>query len=503
MEKIFKVQGRVVDERGQPVPRAFVALVDADRVLDDLLGAGYTNKEGVFRLSFTSQAFNQDLFEHEKTPDLYVVCSREIDGQRVPHARQAFPQLTYEKDEDLGDLVLPAAPPPALARQNPLPGGDKVGRRLKLDDEVVQLAAAEVAPLVEAWTGWKNLLDGVTFPIVESLADLDTSSDVAPTLTMRSPWPVLITGDLGLDAGEPITRYQGDRRIPILRKSAEIQGLDALKVTIGAALMNVALQREHPEIDAESRRLSAEVKALNQQLSRLKVTAEDSPGAAAAPSSEPAPSSALAPSSEPAPSSALAPAPTSPAGSEALSPAEATEDPDPEAAPRSLSFAQLIQGGSDLLHQQWMLAGNLSGYELYLSDDCLTSVYPCTVHLQQLSSLRSTLSHVGIGVMSKVLEMFAHLDFIQQSASQLFWFAEKDLAGLGDHGVPFVERLFLAVRSFAERNAALYRSREQGGQPAPFDPALRLVEPRPSVAPPEAPAEAPPEAPAEVSAGEA
>jgi hypothetical protein len=109
MERIFRLRGRVVTREGQPLSNVVVALVDADAVFDDLLGAGRTYEDGLFRLAFTRQAFNQERFEHEQYPDLYVVLAgRQQPGDPlVPLVRRDFQGLRWAGEEDLGDLVCP------------------------------------------------------------------------------------------------------------------------------------------------------------------------------------------------------------------------------------------------------------------------------------------------------------------------------------------------------------------------------------------------------------
>ena len=63
---IFSLRGRVAFADGAPAPHVWVAIVDADPDLDDLLGIGITGQSGEYRLSFTAEAFNQELSENPR-----------------------------------------------------------------------------------------------------------------------------------------------------------------------------------------------------------------------------------------------------------------------------------------------------------------------------------------------------------------------------------------------------------------------------------------------------
>src|SRR4051812_34617676 len=101
---IFSVRGRVAWSDGAPAAGAYVAIVDADPDLDDLLGAGATAADGSFRLSFTTEAFNQEALEQETTPDLYIVVSLPSRlggaGPTVlePALRRDFGKLAFAND---------------------------------------------------------------------------------------------------------------------------------------------------------------------------------------------------------------------------------------------------------------------------------------------------------------------------------------------------------------------------------------------------------------------
>src|SRR5690606_27731359 len=107
----------------------------------------------------------------EARPDLYVVLSVMADAGAIPVARHDFGKLAFHGDEDLGTLVLPhAVGQPAVARPGlrAQPGAGKVVRRIRLEDSIVDLAAREVAPIVEELTGLSDLLTGVRFEIVDT-----------------------------------------------------------------------------------------------------------------------------------------------------------------------------------------------------------------------------------------------------------------------------------------------------------------------------------------------
>jgi hypothetical protein len=65
----WSFSGKVVDENGQPVRGMIVSLYDKDLAFDDRLGAGLTDNDGHFKMTYRADDF-RDMFQ--KNPNLYV-----------------------------------------------------------------------------------------------------------------------------------------------------------------------------------------------------------------------------------------------------------------------------------------------------------------------------------------------------------------------------------------------------------------------------------------------
>lgn len=263
---IFTVRGRIASSDGAPVADAYVAIVDADPDLDDLLGAGATAVDGSFRLSFTTEAFNQERLEAETTPDLYVVVSLPSRlagaGSTVlePALRRDFGNLAFAnaaREEDLGTIVIP---PPTLAAPlgggTPLrvaPGRGKIAKRLRLDDELVDIAAREIAPLVERLTGWSGLCDGVGIRIVDAYRDVQRERiqrELGRHDLDRTQLALIEASAKECEASI-VASWQPDEGVILLNRTLiEEQPFDFLKVTIGHELVHVGQTRMVPSLGA-------------------------------------------------------------------------------------------------------------------------------------------------------------------------------------------------------------------------------------------------------------
>lgn len=269
---IFTVHGRVAHSNGAPAPNTWVSIVDADPDgNDDLLGVGLTNFEGAFRLSFTTEAFNQEPDEAQKLPRLYVVLAVEGRAGPVPVRRCDIGQLAFVGAEDVGTLTLPflgVRAPRAARGLVHAPGANKRVRRLHLDGEIAVLAAREIAPIVESLTGWSGLLDGVRFEIVDSYAGLRTRR--CERLLGRAD---LTEEEIArVEEGAPhcdallAAMWDPALRVIVLNRSIlEGWSLDALKVTLGHELVHVGQSKRFPKLVAKTKAL--ETRSLQARIS--------------------------------------------------------------------------------------------------------------------------------------------------------------------------------------------------------------------------------------------
>lgn len=253
-EGVFKVRGKVVRANGAPFSEVVLAIVDEDLLNDDLIGIGVTDANGEFRLSFTTEAFNQDALECESTPDLYIVASLRFPGELVPIHKQEFSNLTFKDGvEDLGEIKIDSIEP--LAGQVAIPGYKKIAKRLELDDETLSDAASEMSALVESLTGWKNLLDGVKVKVTDSIgktfvgvlegadgSEIHDRDHAARMLNVS----FAVAGVVALY--DPFARV-----IHVDQRSMERQNLDGLRIFLGHELVHVGQFREHPELLEEQK----------------------------------------------------------------------------------------------------------------------------------------------------------------------------------------------------------------------------------------------------------
>lgn len=252
------MKGRVTYSDGAPAAGAWLALVDEDNELDDLIGVGAVNDAGEFALTFTAEAFNQEQGEAEERPDLYAVVSLGTPAQRVPVLRRDFPGLAFDAEEDLGTIVLPlakGASPTAAPGLRPTPGARKMVRRVRLDDELVRLAAAEVAGLVEELTGFENLLEGIRFEILDDFLPVQLRRlDREPTAIERAR---LAESAEGCDVAVAALWDAPSHTIVLNRPILEAQNYDALRVVLGHELAHVGQSRDHADIREEWERMRA------------------------------------------------------------------------------------------------------------------------------------------------------------------------------------------------------------------------------------------------------
>ncbi|RYE88583.1 MAG: hypothetical protein EOO75_13120, partial [Myxococcales bacterium] len=245
--RIFRVRGRVVDEAGAPVEGLWVALVDADPVLDDFLGAGLTHPDGSYELSFARDEFNRERFELEQTPDLYAVVSVTRDGVDVPVARHVFapvrPGPATHALEDIR-VAMHGGQPPALAGQEAFPGlYHPSARRLRIDRELVEAALAEVVPRVEELTGWSNLLDGITVLLEHEYDDAAVHRRLCDRLGVPHNDQPRHISDACLAFYQPTTRT-----VVVRSEVSGRQGYEALKQILGHELVHVGQYTRYPDL---------------------------------------------------------------------------------------------------------------------------------------------------------------------------------------------------------------------------------------------------------------
>ncbi len=253
---LFTLRGRIAYRDDTSAVGAHVAVVDEDPDLDDLIGVGTTAADGSFRLSFTTDAFNQEPAEKEDRPDIYLVISLEHEETLVPVLRRDFGKLAFANaalEEDLGTTTLPLGlgEKPLRLSMRVAPGRGRIVKRTRLDDAIVQAAAREVAPLVERLTGWSGLLDGLRIEIVDDLAGA-LQSHIAHvsgrTDLGERERALLALATLGCSS--TLAFWDDAANVVHLHRSAlETQNLDYLKVAIGHELVHVGQSRHHPELD--------------------------------------------------------------------------------------------------------------------------------------------------------------------------------------------------------------------------------------------------------------
>lgn len=247
MDAIFTLNGRITGPDGGPIAKLVVAIVDEDALdQDDLLGVGVTDEDGRFKLSFASSEFQQDTLEIEETPDIKIIASL-VQGEGLkPIFARAFPDLTWAGGgEDLGDIQI--APfdlnnPVFLDDVEALPGADKRAQKLSIDDEMVAACFAEVLPLVEHYTGWSNLAEGLKIEVVDSLAptmlrELFKEKAIAADSLEAKFTGLFMDACAGYGAGGGL--YDPTTHTVLLnRQCLEQNGIETLKIILGHELVH-------------------------------------------------------------------------------------------------------------------------------------------------------------------------------------------------------------------------------------------------------------------------
>jgi hypothetical protein len=257
MNSFFNLNGRVVNIKGDPISGIKVSIVDKDFFYDDLLGVGFTDSSGSFRIEFTEKEFNQNFFENEVLPDIYLVFSSyDLNEKKYKTVDlQEFFSLKFEnKMESLGNIVIKSFDfsNHNLKNQDPTPGISKRVKRLNLDDELLSHCLTEVTPIVEYLTGWKDLLLNLNFKITNDFTEVFSNLmsingskkiDMFEKIIFKS----ISKGFLALY--DPSTHC-----IYIHKDRVSLQNLDAVKVILGHELVHVGQFKYFPELIQEQRK---------------------------------------------------------------------------------------------------------------------------------------------------------------------------------------------------------------------------------------------------------
>jgi hypothetical protein len=253
MDRIFSLTGAVVDNRQNKIPNLRLAIVDRDPVIDDLIGVGFTDENGQFRISFTTSEFNQEWFESENKPDIYIVFSGYFDGEYRAIFRKDFSSLKFESlSEDLGTVVIDTwdDAPEILIGVDPTPGYEKNINRLQVDNELVRHCLNEVTPLVENLTGWSDLLEGLSVDVTDNfenhMSELVDRAGMTPDPNVLKMFSKIIFNSI-LALCDPLSN-----KLIVNKTKTSKLNLDALKVTMGHELVHVGQFKYHPVLITEN-----------------------------------------------------------------------------------------------------------------------------------------------------------------------------------------------------------------------------------------------------------
>jgi hypothetical protein len=98
---IYKIVGKVKDDKGSPIPNLFVEAFDSDYgSSEDYLANTHTDSQGNFTLTFDDKAFQEALEIFEWRPDIYVVVR---DSFRILYKSEI---RTEAKDLETFDITL-------------------------------------------------------------------------------------------------------------------------------------------------------------------------------------------------------------------------------------------------------------------------------------------------------------------------------------------------------------------------------------------------------------
>lgn len=257
MEDLFTLSGRFKDPDGKPITRLVVVVLDEDAIGDDdMLWIGAADAEGGFRTTFARSEFQQDSLEFEETPDLKVIALAIVDGAPKPVFAREFPGLVWADGRaDLGDMVIEGFDPanPVLLDIE-IPDGNRLVSRLELTDEMVRACFDEILPLVERYTGWTGLGDGLKLSIVDSVApivlrEIFKEKGVQQESFEAACFQALVDHGAGYSAVAGLYDPPSDS-IVLNRPLMEQNGLEFLKIILAHELVHAGQFRNTPGLAA-------------------------------------------------------------------------------------------------------------------------------------------------------------------------------------------------------------------------------------------------------------
>lgn len=265
--RVFQLSGTVTNLRGDPLRRVVVAVVDEDLIRDDLIGVGITGPSGVFRASFVESEFNQDWFELERHPDIYLIFSIWTADGLVVVGRRYFPDLDFTAGAvDLGEVKVPRWGPEPIIMEGveATPGISRRVKRLNLSNDLVAHCLDDVVGKVERLTGWPDLLEGVEARVVKDMR----------------PWLRRMVERLGGERdplfervfGAQLSRmffalYDPDENLILVNDATtRYCNLDGLKVLLGHELVHVGQFKHTPGLlDAYHQQFNAIFSVLDEE----------------------------------------------------------------------------------------------------------------------------------------------------------------------------------------------------------------------------------------------
>ena len=251
-QRFFEVAGKLVDPSGEPMKGVLLSVLDSDKYSDDLIGVGTPREDGTFCVSFTREAFNQDWFENEDVPDLYLVVSKREDGEDPKaYFQKSFPGLTFEGGkEDLGTVEVTDDSAPTTVKGSLIYDFSKV-RRVDVDEEVIDHVMKAVTERVQTVTGWEDVAAGV--PVHQTVQLLKVTMEItrgAIGADHDLPWWAEIQQRIQKSVLGGMTAVYDPfkREIWLDRNMLGQAGLDIMKASIAHELVHAGQFNRYPEL---------------------------------------------------------------------------------------------------------------------------------------------------------------------------------------------------------------------------------------------------------------